>query len=438
MTTNSDSYFTNLPQSDPQKPITDEGSASETEGEDCARFTASVQEIRQMKRFLCRSGYNICRILAIVVPCFTALHVWDGNTFLLPFMILVEIIFVIRWISVRIWLRRRDGVGNEYTYTLTDQGLECDNKAADGIGWFHFRFNPDKIIHYKESANHLYFTYNQTVFFIRKSALRPDSKIPDYLRTNSERNTAAAKRGGWNVRKPEEVAETFGYVPAPPKGGIPGKIATPLMVLSIAALLVAYVVIGYAAPAGSDVTRRFWIFLLFLPFPIASIVVGILLNVKGVRNVRNIVVGAIVTVYILVFGMAFGWIQSGLESRGLLTELSAELDISYSEWTGVKKVVNDDYRSSYTYTFDPSAPPDFGDYAAYWTDTPDAQIRNILDTYSIELGSGEKVLVYNRDLNEVGTIPSDGEVYSFAILIYSEDETALTVSTVWFRSQAQS
>lgn len=438
MTTNSDACFSNLPESDPQKPTVEDPSASETKGEDCARFTASAQEIRQMELFLCRSSYNICRILAIVVPCFTALHVWDGNTSLVPFMLLVEFILVIRWISIGLWLRRCDGAGNEYAYILTDQGLECESTGAGGVGRVHYWFNPHKITHYKESANHLYFTYHRTVFFIRKIALRPDSKIPDYIRVNSERNAAAAKRGGWNVRKPEEVEETFGYVPAPPKGGILGKIATPLMILTIAALLAAYVVIGHAAPAWSDVTRWYWIFLLFLPVPVASILVGILLNVKGVRNIRNIVVGAIVMVYILVFGVAFGWIQSKMVSQGLLTELSAELDISYSEVVSVKKVVNDDYRSSYTYTFNPDSPPDFGNYAAYWTDMPDSDVREILETYSIDLVSGEKVLVYNRDLNEIGNIPADGKPYSCAILIYSENDATLTVSAIWIRSELKS
>ncbi|MGM9680353.1 MAG: hypothetical protein ACI3XR_02490 [Eubacteriales bacterium] len=192
MTTNSDPITPDLPVSEPQKTAVTE--TPDAKGKDCAVFSVSAQELKEILYFLCRSGYNFFRIMAIVIPCFTALCAWDGNTGVIPCMILVEIFIIVQWVTIRSWINRSDSVGNQYVYTLTDQGLECE-VTDTGSGSICFRFNPDKITHYRESDKHLFFTYNRTVFFLRKSAVDPASKITDYIRTNADRNTPSRKKG---------------------------------------------------------------------------------------------------------------------------------------------------------------------------------------------------------------------------------------------------
>lgn len=192
MTTHSDPTVPDLPVSEPQKAA--EFEASDAEGKDCADFSVSAKELKEILYFLCRSGYNICRIIAIVIPCFAALCAWDGNTGVIPCMILVEVLSIFRWITIRSWINRSDGVGNRYVYALTDQGLECA-VSDSGCGSICYRFNPDKITHYRESDKHLFFTYNRTVFFIRKSAMAPASKIADYIRQNADRNAPVRQKG---------------------------------------------------------------------------------------------------------------------------------------------------------------------------------------------------------------------------------------------------
>lgn len=275
---------------------------------DCAHFTTSKDEMKGILLFLCRSGYNLCRILAIVIPCFTALHLWDGNDGILACMILIEIFLISRWIAIGSLLHRREGAGNEYSYTLTDQGLECEVRSVGGAK-VHYWFDPARITHFKESASHLYFTHKRTVFFIRKSALSSGSQIPDYIRTSAARNTVARKRGGWNVQKPPEDGDSFGTVSEKSGGGKAGKIASLLMTLSILSLLVSTVLLVFTTPAGGDITRQSWVYLPFLPIPVATVVMGILLKVRGTGKTRTIVVGAIVTFCLLALGVTFGFVR---------------------------------------------------------------------------------------------------------------------------------
>ena len=81
-----------------------------------------------------------------------------------------------------------------------------------------------------------------------------------------------------------------------------------LIILSILCPFFALTALEAAVPdvpssfALGEAVNRMWIFYLFLPIPTASIIFGFYQNKKGIRNVRNIVVGLILAVILAVYG----------------------------------------------------------------------------------------------------------------------------------------
>ena len=131
-----------------------------------------------------------------------------------------------------------------------------------------------------ENQTHAVFVHGGNLFILRKSEPLCDAVRP-YI--GAAKNTVAASGKG-------------------------KAISILLIILSILCPFFALTALEAAVPdvpssfALGEAVSKMWIFYLFLPIPTASIIFGFYQNKKGIRNVRNIVVGLILAVILAVYG----------------------------------------------------------------------------------------------------------------------------------------
>ena len=105
-----------------------------------------------------------------------------------------------------------------------------------------------------------------------------------------------------------------------------GSLRTLSIVLFICTLAALYLaVFAVAATSGFDdmYMENMWIFFLFTPISIASIVVGFILKARGVSYKKNIIAGFIMTAVLCIFGcfvFIFGGMYSNSDALLLKTE----------------------------------------------------------------------------------------------------------------------
>lgn len=112
-----------------------------------------------------------------------------------------------------------------------------------------------------ETDELLVLEYQKRIFFLRKRALSPYSQIHAPL--------ASKVRHRW-MTKP-----------------LPYKLAIALFVATLLSIWAALLCVAFASQFAADFSGNMWIFFLFLPFPIASLIVGILLRRKGFKSSKT-------------------------------------------------------------------------------------------------------------------------------------------------------
>lgn len=212
-----------------------------------------------------------------------------------------------------------------------------------------------------------------------------------------------------------------------------------LIIASVASLWVALSTVGYLTEVNRMImTDNMWAFYLFTPIPIASIVVGAVLNKRGQRGAANVAVGIVMTVLLCLFGSF--WLIDGGVSYGDEKLLAAEERIGIDLPEPIRVATQD------------------------WTegeqDVPRGYIYYTSDIYFGEEGQGEledqiaaadkwvsgipsdlvgvagvlydpiyydAMIVYNVDTGELNTLPDQSGSYRFITLLYDRDEAQVTM-----------
>ena len=116
-------------------------------------------------------------------------------------------------------------------------------------------------------------------FFLRKRDLREDSAFYSYL-----------------FHHPE-------HPKAPPPPGWQGTAANVLFVLSLLSVFGALALVGKVSKDPLETTENMWLFFLFTPLPVASIVAGLLWKARGCRYKKNVVAGIVMTALLCLYGL---------------------------------------------------------------------------------------------------------------------------------------
>lgn len=231
------------------------------------------------------------------------------------------------------------------------------------------------------------------------------------------------------IRKNEPVKVEF----KKPRGVLKA-ISILLFILSICSAWATMISIAIFSNVSQAMTsENMWIFFLFLPIPISSILFGFNLKKKGYKYKKNVIVGFIIASILCVYG-SFAFLFSNVYTHSnepiLVAEQTLNIDIpthssiNTQDWTQGTQSVSRGYVYSVSDVF-------FNDDAvenfeiglsadAKWiTDIPSDMV-GISSHFCDYLSSDYNYyMLYNRTTKEFNKLPSESGTYEFINVIYN-------------------
>ncbi len=125
--------------------------------------------------------------------------------------------------------------------------------------------------------NYLFFIFGGQTFIIKKSDLKENSSFYSFMYNN-----------------PAAIQQ-----PMPYKFKITSTI---LFAASLLSLFAAMTLVTNLPQGNNLSTEDMWMFLLFTPIPISSIIFGIVMKSKGYKYKKNIIIGIIMTIILCMYG----------------------------------------------------------------------------------------------------------------------------------------
>lgn len=221
----------------------------------------------------------------------------------------------------------------------------------------------------------------------------------------------------------------------------PGKLVKTVSILlfifSIATIWGALLGVAILTAANQMMTENMWVFFLFLPIPIASIVFGFCMKKKGYRCKKNIIVGFIMAAFLCIYGsftFIFSNVYSHSEEPILKTESLLNIDIpthsriNTQDWTrGTQSVPRGYIYSTSDIYFEDAAVEDFekklsGD-SRWMSEIPNDMIG--ITSYFCDIQPSDYYIIYNKDTNEINKLPSDSGTYVFINVLYDLDSNTM-------------
>ena len=180
-----------------------------------------------------------------------------------------------------------------------------------------------------------------------------------------------------------------------------------------------------------------WIFFLFLPVPIASIVFGFYLKKKGYKYKKNVIVGIIMAALLCIYG-SFTFIFSDIYSHGdepiVNTEQMLNIDIpthsriNTQDWTkGTQSVPRGYIYSTSDIYFDDTAVGQFekniSNDAKWISDIPNDMVG--ITSYFCDIQTSDYYIIYNKDTGEFNKLPSSSGTYVFINILYNAESNTM-------------
>ncbi|MBQ2875799.1 MAG: hypothetical protein IJE25_02175, partial [Clostridia bacterium] len=184
-------------------------------------------------------------------------------------------------------------------------------------------------------------------------------------------------------------------------------------------------------------TENMWIFFLFLPVPIASIVFGFYLKKKGYKYKKNVIVGIIMAALLCIYG-SFTFIFSDIYSHSdepiVNTEQMLNIDIpthsriNTQDWTkGTQSVPRGYIYSTSDIYFDDTAVGQFekniSNDAKWISDIPNDMVG--ITSYFCDIQTSDYYIIYNKDTGEFNKLPSSSGTYVFINVLYNAENNTM-------------
>lgn len=204
-----------------------------------------------------------------------------------------------------------------------------------------------------------------------------------------------------------------------------------LLITCFISILLAGFLVPTLGEAGLLIPTDMWIFFLFTPIPVASIVFGFIAKTKGYRSPKNIIAGFIIAAVLCGFGcFTFIFAEIYTDDPIGVERVEYYMDIDIPEYD---RIVTNNIGSgsdatdpSYTwYTSDVY----FSEYESRDFEALFAQDERFLRSMPSELtgltglivhlGSYDRVLLYNVDTGQYNTYPEESGVYRMIAVGYS-------------------
>ncbi len=250
-------------------------------------------------------------------------------------------------------------------------------------------------------------------YIIKKDALIPDSAFTTFC--NNAPNKVESK-------KPKDKLKTISNL---------------LFVLSICTIWGALTGVAILSEINQAMTENMWVFFLFLPIPIASIVFGLYLKKKGYKYKKNVIAGIIMAALLGIYG-SFTFIFAGIYSHSDDPILSAEqmlnIDIpqcsriNTQDWTkGTQSILRGYIYSTSDIYFEDNAVAEFEKKlltdTKWLSDIPNDMIG--ITSYFCDIQASDYCIIYNKDTKEINKLPSASGTYVFINVLYNAESNTM-------------
>ncbi len=250
-------------------------------------------------------------------------------------------------------------------------------------------------------------------YIIKKDALIIDSAFISLF--NSATNKVEAQ-------KPKNLLKTLSIL---------------LFVLSICSIWGALVGVAILSGINQAMTENMWVFFLFLPIPIASIVFGLYLKKKGYKYKKNVIVGIIMAALLCIYG-SFTFIFADMYSHSdepILTakqmlniDIPQHSNINTQDWTkGTQSIPRGYIYSTSDIYFEDDAVVEFEENLsidAKWISAIPNDMVGIT-SYFCDIYTSDYYIIYNKDTGEFNKLPSASGTYVFINILYNAESNTM-------------
>lgn len=259
-----------------------EAALAETPLQEC-RFTLTRSDIKETCQLACRQvlrRYLILSCISITIMLFVIL-VADSSVpgFWIPFTLCCILGFTIRFLMDRKNLRKplRSQDCHEHKYKFYDDYfLVFLYRNGVQFSWKRFEYKDIKKFYY--TKNLVVLRAGNVLYPLPKESFYNCLPLQRYQDLNPKKKAPGPHAVGWKI------------------------VSLILFIASIASLLGGMAAVAFAAQFSDHPYPDLWVFFLFLPIPIASIVFGIVAKCKGYPQKKNIIVGIVMAVVLTLYG----------------------------------------------------------------------------------------------------------------------------------------
>ena len=124
----------------------------------------------------------------------------------------------------------------------------------------------------------LSFQFGGQVFIVRKSDLKENSALYAFMYNNPSKTMNIGITNKWKI-----ISDVFVFA-------------------SVFSVFVALILVGAVSGGDHLYAENMWLFFLFTPIPISSVVFGFVLKSKGYKYKKNIIAGIIMTFFLCIYG----------------------------------------------------------------------------------------------------------------------------------------
>ena len=252
----------------------------------------------------------------------------------------------------------------------------------------------------------LFLQFGGQAFILRKKDLKETSALFSYMYKN-----------------PSKIEESFVHSRWKTLSDI-------LFVASLLSIFGALALVGAVSERNNLFIENMWLFFLFLPIPIASVILGLVLKKKNYKYKKNVIVGIIMAILLGIYGsfsFVFGEVYEHGEEPIIKIEQTIGIDIpihkqiNTQDWTiGTQSVSRGYIRSTSDIYFDQSAVEEFEKQIATddrWLSTLPNDLIGISSPFS-DSDMYDYYLIYNMDTSEYNTLPQNNGTFRFINILY--------------------
>jgi len=262
----------------------------------------------------------------------------------------------------------------------------------------------------------LFLQYGGQVFILRKNELKENSALLEYISATPSKSK---------------------------KSDLPARYrltSTILYIASLCSLPCALALIGVVSEINKAFVENLWLFLLFIPVSVASVIFGIFLKAKGYKRKRNIVVGIIMTIIFGIYGsftFLFADVYDHSDTPIVRTEQLIGIDIpththiNTQDWTQGTQSVSRGYiyYNSDIY-FDDNAVDEFEKTIkndVQWLSSIPNDLIGIASPL-IDHTAYDHALIYNIDTHELNVLPKTSGTFRFITILYQTSDNQMTLT----------